>query len=146
LLNTNYNLQIAPHTITHITSNLPSSFGSISLTQTHHTYKRLLGWNKEYESAYGKRILILDTGVDVTIDNVIERKNFVEPNKDSDVTDDNGHGTVVTKIIQDLCPMVEIIMYKVADQKGRASEWDTLAALAAKSKADIINMSLAFGL
>src|SRR5205814_4105514 len=61
-------------------------------------------------------------------------------------TDDYGHGTAVTEIIHDLCPTAEFIIYKVADAHGRASEWDTLAAIAVQSDAAIANISLAFGL
>ncbi len=63
-----------------------------------------------------------------------------------DVSDDNGHGSVVAAIIHDLCPSAALIVYKVADKNGRASEWDTLAALAASVDAGVINISLAFGL
>jgi subtilisin family serine protease len=39
-----------------------------------------------------------------------------------------------------------LVIYKVVDSQRRATEWDTLAALVVDSGANIINMSLAFGL
>ena len=93
------------------------------------------------------RVLIVDTGIadDVPF-TIAEERNFADPNNKSKATDDNGHGTAVALIINDLVPDANIIAYKVADASGRASEWDTLAALAAKHNAHVINISLAFGL
>lgn len=153
-LKKHYGLQSVPHSITSINTNITPSIGVIELTETHHAYKNMLGWSKKHEENFGayrpygsnRRILILDTGTDSSVGNIILQRNFVDPNNPFDASDDNGHGTVVAKIIRDLSPSAEIIVFKVADKKGRASEWDTLAALAAKVDADIINISLAFGL
>ena len=41
---------------------------------------------------------------------------------------------------------MDFTIFKVVDAKGRASEWDTLAALAASTECKIVNISLAFGL
>lgn len=95
----------------------------------------------------GRRVLILDTGVDdLEAYNVRGGVNFVGPGQKDDLTDDHGHGTAIASIVHDLGPAAELVVYKVADAEGRASEWDTLAGLAADSGADVVNMSLAFGL
>lgn len=52
----------------------------------------------------------------------------------------------MAEVIRNLCPSAEFIVCKVADDTGRASEWDTLMALGVDAQADIINISLAFGL
>jgi subtilisin family serine protease len=73
-------------------------------------------------------------------------KNFVDPSAPNDVNDENGHGTVVALVINDLAPKAQINVLKVADSSGRASEFDTLAALATCGNTDVVNLSLQFGL
>jgi subtilisin family serine protease len=77
---------------------------------------------------------------------VAAQKNFVDPANSQDTSDENGHGTAVALVIHDLAPTAEMIIYKVADATGRASEWDTLAALVADTGSHVINISLCFGL
>jgi Subtilase family len=94
-------------------------------------------------------IAIIDSGIADDVDLDIptnRRRNFVEHDKRLKVTDENGHGTVVASIIHDLAPTAQLRIYKVADSDGRVSEWDTLAALAASARAQVINLSLQFGL
>jgi hypothetical protein len=92
------------------------------------------------------RILILDSGLASDCGfPVLGRLNFVD-HLEPDAPDDNGHGTVIAKIVHSVSPDAKILVYKVADAEGRISEWDALAALAADSGAHVINMSLAFGL
>jgi subtilisin family serine protease len=144
----NFHLQVVPHSILSIrsTSSLAPGIG-FSFTQTHTDYKKILGWKASTTSSGIKRVLVLDTGLDAnTHCAVISRTNFVDDAKANDVTDDHGHGTAVVSVINDLCPSAGFIVYKVADANGRASEWDTLAALAADTGADVVNISLAFGL
>ena len=148
ITHSDYHLQVVPNSVLSVAASSPSSgFGTISLTQTHNTYQKLIGWRTPLNGAAGQTILILDTGTDTNITyNSSESRNFVDQTRASDVSDDNGHGTAVAAIIGDLCPLADLVIFKVADKNGRASEWDTLAALAATSQAKVINMSLAFGL
>ena len=113
----------------------------------HDDYKSLFGWTGP--SATKRKVLIVDSGIlSTTGFNVTDQRNFVDPTNTANVTDDHPseHGSVIAEIIRDLCPNASLAVYKVIDSKDRASEWDTLAALAADCKADIINMSIAFGL
>jgi subtilisin family serine protease len=108
-------------------------------------YKAMFGWGSP--SGTSQKILIVDSGaLDLTKKNFIAHQNFVDSNKDA--TDDHPleHGTAVAEIILDLCPQAELLIYKVLDSNNRASEWDTLAAIAADNDANIINLSLGFGL
>jgi hypothetical protein len=93
------------------------------------------------------RVLILDSGVasDSKI-KIQSGRNFVDPNNPSNTADDLGHGTAVSLLVHDLAPFVEFVIFKVADSTGRVSEWDTIAALVAKTDVHAVNLSLQFGL
>ena len=124
-----------------------------TLSKYHNQYKTMLGLplNPTPSQADQVRILILDTGLadDLDASNfpLAQRLNFVDHDKTKSTQgDDNGHGTIAARIIHDLIDDAQILAYRVADSEGRASEWDTLAALAADSDAHVINMSLSFGL
>lgn len=148
LFRSNYHLQVVPHSILSVRSHttaLPSI--GFNFTQTHADYKKLFGWHAPSMTSSVKRVLVLDTGLDPAMKcNVVDQANFVDGTTPHDISDDHGHGTAITSIIHDLCATAEFVIYKVADANGRASEWDTLAALAARSKVNLVNISLAFGL
>jgi subtilisin family serine protease len=136
-----YQLQIVPHSVLAVRQTPGIGFAT---TQTHDDYKRLLGWQAT-PSVTNLKVLVLDTGLDpVSSAQVVGQRNFVDHS--SDIDDDHGHGTAVTEIIHDLCPSTEFFIYKVADDTGRASEWDLLAALGVDNGAQVGNISLAFGL
>lgn len=135
-------------TTNHLLSIADSDGGTmeIELSEFHQLYRSLLGFEKPLKGAQ-PRILVLDTGIAPTATvHLAEAKNFVEEAHPLDAADDNGHGTVICAIIADCLPEAELIVYKVADAKGRASEWDVLAALGAARSVDVVNMSLVFGL
>jgi hypothetical protein len=114
----------------------------------HNQYKQKVGLAARASTAIGTvRILILDSGVasDAGI-RIQSERNFVDPNSPSNATDDLGHGTAVSILVQDLAPFVEFVIFKVADSTGRVSEWDALAGLVAKSDTHAVNLSLQFGL
>ena len=146
----NNHLQIVPNSILSIrqTGGRPSV--GFSATSTHDDYKRICGFKANYSTlstGTHKRIQVLDTGLDtVSSINVVRSFNAVDDSKSTDVADDHGHGTAVAEVIGDLCPSAQFIICKVADDTGRASEWDTLSALGVDAQAEIINISLAFGL
>lgn len=129
---------------------LPVNAATFHFSAVHQTYERLL--NRPYTPPPGMgdvRVLILDTGLArdaATNLRVAAQKNFVDPANSQDTTDENGHGTAVALVIHDVAPTAEMIIYKVADATGRATEWDTLAALVADMGAHVINISLCFGL
>jgi hypothetical protein len=140
-------LQVVPHRILTLAATGASTGIGFAFSPTHDDYKKKVGIGAGSASGAGMTVLILDSGVDSTgVANVVDQRNFVDPANRSTAADDTGHGTAVASIIHDLAPSADLIVYKVADENGRASEWDTLAALAARSSANIVNMSLAFGL
>jgi hypothetical protein len=141
-----HSMKVVPHQILSINND---SFANkrIQLSQTHKLYKELLKFKEDSEFNVNRNILILDTGIEQKFSgNVLETKNFVNPSDSFNAIDDNGHGTVIATIINELSPSSNLKIYKVADENGRASEWDTLCALLADHNTDIINISLAFGL
>jgi subtilisin len=139
-------MKVVPHQILSINSDSFTTKG-IQLAHTHTLYKELIKFKKDNVFKENRNILILDTGIEQEFSgSVLDKKNFVNPSDSANAIDDNGHGTVIAKIINDLSPSSNLTIYKVADQNGRASEWDTLSALLADHNADIINISLAFGL
>lgn len=141
----NLHLQVVPNSILSVRGVQPGI--GFQFTQTHDDYKKMFGWKASSQGGRARRVLVLDTGLDPAAGiQDVDHRNFVDPDHPYEVADDHGHGTAVASIIHDLCPTAELVTYKVADVNGRASEWDTLAALAAASDADIINISLAFGL
>jgi len=113
----------------------------------HSTYRSMVGMSKPSSTGKGVRIAVLDSGIAPDHPaTVIRRRNFVNPSAKWDVYDYHGHGTVVSLIIHDLVPDAEFVVFKIADDTGRISEWDAVAALAACSDVDIVNLSVAFGL
>ncbi|MEO8620863.1 MAG: S8 family serine peptidase [bacterium] len=113
----------------------------------HATYRSMVGMSAPSSTGKGVRIAILDSGIAPDHPaTVIRRRNFVNPLAKWDVDDDHGHGTVVSLIIHDLVPDAEFVVFKIADDAGRISEWDAVAALAACSDVDVVNLSVAFGL
>lgn len=99
------------------------------------------------------RIGILDTGVRTTHEVFLNEKkeskieltnayNYVERN--SNIVDDNGHGTMVAGIIaESTSNNVKIVPIKVLNAKGEGELSDTLQAIATVSeKVDILNVSL----
>ena len=54
--------------------------------------------------------------------------------------------TALASILHDVAPDAEIVVYKIADASGLASEWSLLGGLAAASGAQVVNVSSAFGL
>lgn len=114
----------------------------------HWRYCRMIGMSPPPSTGKGVRIAILDSGIASDHPATpVQRRNFVNPKAPATVDDDHGHGTVITMMIHDLVPDAELLVYKIADDTGRVSEWDAVAALAAASaEADIINLSVEFGL
>lgn len=139
----NLHLLVVPNSILSVRQRAGVGF---KLSQTHDDYKKLCGWQPTAPVST-KRVVVLDTGLDpASASKVVSSFNFIDHNPQHDVFDDNGHGTAVTEIIHDLCPSAEFVIYKVADKDGRASEWDTLAAMSVQNDADVANLSLSFGL
>lgn len=84
------------------------------------------------------KVAIIDSGMRGRLTDCF---NFV--NGTNDVSDDNGHGAVVTDIIRRVAPDAEILGYKVLDRHLQGKEAYILAALerAVAQKADVISLS-----
>jgi hypothetical protein len=93
----------------------------------------------------GTAVALLDSGIDTCGEfNVRRAANFIDD--DHDVTDQWGHGTAVATLIRQLAPDAELYVAKVANDQGRVSEWDVLAALHLPPDVQVVNISLAFPL
>jgi subtilisin family serine protease len=94
-------------------------------------------------------IAVLDTGVAADFapnSNEIDETNLTDPKRSSEATDEQGHGTIMCKIISDVAPFARLRVFKVWTE-GAANEWDMLAGLLMATKIpSIINVSLSFGL
>ena len=145
----------------------PVQASKFTFSSFHSQYKSFINTPAIPTDELGQvRIAVIDSGIadDANI-RIIAKTNFVDSKQPTTgrfitpqvpqkldfersaiVTDENGHGTVVALILHDLAPTAQFIICKVADAEGRASEWDTLAALATCAPAHIVNISLQFGL
>lgn len=112
----------------------------------HAGYRGLLGPPPPNAAlAVPTRVLVIDSGVAPDC-RFVRNTVDLSARHGARAADDHGHGTVVTSIIHDLAPSADVTVYRVTDAMHRANEWDTLAALAAQNDAEVVNLSLAFGL
>jgi hypothetical protein len=114
---------------------------------THLAYKHLIAWTSASPTLCP--IAILDTGLDKPSNYVIsDTRDFTVNHVSKNVADTHPaqHGTAIANIISDYCPVAPLTIFKVVGNAGRASEWDTIAAMVTQSSAKVINMSLVFGL
>ena len=93
----------------------------------------------------GKKICILDTGVDSSVVNYSLGYDFV--NDDNIPDDEYGHGTMVASIIQSIAPDAELIVAKVIGGNGVGYESDVLAGLhwCIEQEPDVISFSIGAG-
>jgi hypothetical protein len=142
-------LQVAPNAVLSVNASASPAPGTqFTFNATHGAYKTLFGWpGGGPGTGAGVKVLVMDTGVDsLSAYNVTDGRNFLDDTRPQDVTDDHGHGTVMASIVHDVAPDTEVVVYKVADKDGLASEWTLLAGLKADSGAAVANLSLSFGL
>ncbi len=121
------------------------SRGAFRFSASHEQYKSMLGV-RAAASAAPVDIAVLDTGIDAQLGRPARQFNFLNNDRKTTADDDNGHGTVMCSIIQDVAPFARLHVFKVVDREGVATEWDVLAALCALGPARIVNISLGFGL
>jgi len=93
----------------------------------------------------GKKICIIDTGVDSSVVAYTNGYDFV--NDDNNASDDNGHGTEVAYIAKTIAPGSEILVAKVLDENGIGYESYVLQGLqwCIDNNADIISFSIGAG-
>lgn len=93
----------------------------------------------------GKKICILDTGLDSSVVPYNLGYNFVSDSDDT--SDDNGHGTKVAYVAKTIAPNAEFIISKVINDAGIGYESDVLEGLqyCINQGADIISLSIGAG-
>ena len=116
---------------------------------THEQYRALLGLPYANSTGANTKVAIIDTGLGTHAGIIVspDSRNYhdSDPKNVNDISDRNGHGTAVASIIHDVAPNAQLRVLKVGDSNP-ISEWNVIAALIAAKSADIINMSLAYGL
>jgi Subtilase family len=90
------------------------------------------------------RVMVVGIASDATIKKH-SMKNLIDT-KRSSVDDDNGHGTAVAVVIDQLAPGNEFMIYKAGDANGNVNEWDLLDALIADRGSHVVNLSVEYGL
>jgi subtilisin family serine protease len=97
------------------------------------------------------RVVVIDSGIAGDAAQrmrfpIVSQHNILDASLPDRATDEHGHGTAVTLLIDDLSTNVEFFVIKVAGKDGRIAEWDALAALVARTGGHVVNLSMQFGL
>ena len=132
--------------------------GNFRFSKYHQQYRSMLNvpgrsdtalapkYYREVGDSVPVTIAVLDTGVAADFTPNREEFNLTDPERSGQATDEQGHGTIMCKIISDVAPFARIRVFKVWNE-GAAVEWDALAGVLLASKTpSIINVSLRFGL
>ncbi len=118
-------------------------------TQYHEQYKSMLRVPARVDHPAPVTIAVLDTGVatDFVTGNSQQpiQTNLMDDDA-SKAIDLHGHGTVMCSIIRDVAPFVTLHVFKVFGDDGRTTEWHILNALQMLGTANIVNMSITFGM
>ncbi|NNF34674.1 MAG: S8/S53 family peptidase [Saprospiraceae bacterium] len=110
-----------------------------------------LGVEHSFDPNAGRKIAIIDSGVDAAVagsmeNQFVEKLNIIRPG--SPIDDEYGHGTAVLSIVE-MASRVDnnesnhkYIIYKTFDEKGVGTMFDVVCALhGAMKEADMVNMS-----
>jgi subtilase family protein len=87
------------------------------------------------------RVRVIDSGYSGPA-SVVVKANLLDGN--ADVSDDYGHGSLVTSIIDD-CATGDFEIFKVSSLNRRPSEWEVIQALSIGPLPPIVNVSLSLG-
>lgn len=118
-------------------------------TTYHEQYKSMLRIPARVENPAPVTIAVLDTGVAgdfVRKDDAQTTLSNLMDEQDAKATDRCGHGTVMASIIRDVAPFARLHIFKAFGDDGRSTEWHLLWALQSLGDANIVNMSLTFGM
>jgi len=114
-------------------------------SQFHEQYKSMLRIPAKETPNGQVTIAVLDTGVAADFIPKPRQTNLVDENQ-QDAIDQHGHGTVICSIINDVAPFATLQVFKVFDANGIATEWHLEQALWELDDANIVNLSVGFGL
>jgi hypothetical protein len=119
---------------------------SFQFDPMHAAYKSLIGLTASSAGA-GVTIAVIDSGLDPHsgIAASTSSRGFNDRCTTTDIDDTNGHGTAVASIVHDVAPGAALQILKVGNGNP-VSEWNLAAALLHPTDADVVNISLAFGL
>jgi subtilisin family serine protease len=115
----------------------------VNLSPDHARYLKELGIARPSESTTYPRIRIIDSGYN-GIGNVVLKRNLLDPGNSNDIHDDDGHGSLVTSIINDIANS-PLEIFKVGDAARKPTEWEVLEALSIPPITPIINLSMSLG-
>lgn len=128
---------------------LDAGGGDGALSDTHRDYLDRLGLPlppRGDSSRPRPRVRVIDSGCGPR-PNVVRRVNILDPrHAPQDVSDDRGHGTVVTSIIDECTAgQADFEVFKVTDAARKPTEWEVLLALSLGPLPPIVNLSLRLG-
>ncbi len=148
-----------PNHVLTLNSTATDAADTVVLTDTHTSYRALVGLaDGTHAGGNGgmerrQRVAIVDTGVSGDLGGRVVRRvdvattsTFGRPEEVDALDDPSLHGTTVASIIADLDHEVELMVYRVGDGEAHTTEFDVIAALLSMADADVVNLSLAFGL
>lgn len=141
-------LKVVPNSYYSVNSFLKrKSQQSFEFTSWHRENVEQMGFQHLTNDIEFASITIIDSGIDASDGlEVVLEKNFLSENTNRKPSDECGHGTAIASMINDICPGIPIISYKVANKHGKATEWDLAASLVANNPSSIYNISLSYGL
>lgn len=117
---------------------------------THRTYMDLL--NVPYARADGNggrgvTVAVVDSGLEANAEIPADpaSRSFHDDGNWTSTVDTNGHGTAVASVISDVAPESNLTVLKIGD-RNPLSEWHLAAAMLYGVTADVMNLSVAYGL
>ncbi|MEK6918125.1 MAG: S8 family serine peptidase [Nanoarchaeota archaeon] len=118
---------------------------SLLLTESEKIIRSIDVKNQFGLTGNGKKVCVIDTGVDSSVVGYTTGFDFV--NNDSDASDDNGHGTEVAYILKTIASGADVYVAKVLDATGNGYESNVLEGLqwCMNQNVDIISLSIGAG-
>jgi hypothetical protein len=115
----------------------------VNLSTDHSRYLREMGVKRPSEQTSSPRVRIIDSGCNGS-QNLVLKRNLLDPSDSGNVEDDDGHGSLVAAIIDDITNG-PLEVFKVTDAARKPTEWEVLQALSIRPMAPIVNLSMSLG-
>jgi hypothetical protein len=115
----------------------------VALSADHIRYLQEMGLVCPTKPASYPRVRVVDSGCNGA-QNVVLKSNLLDPEDGSNVDDDDGHGSLIAAIIDDITHG-PFEIFKVADAVRKPTEWEVLQALSIRPIPPIINLSMSLG-